>query len=107
MTDLADPRILALAAARQNLAADGSPITPTWDRLHPADQEVALHDAERYLTAAIRAGLVPPALSDAERQFLSFALDLAFDQMCSGDGFTDEDDAALASLRKLAGGETS
>jgi acyl carrier protein phosphodiesterase len=48
-----------------------------------------------------------PVLSDAERRFLSFALDLAFDQMCSGDGFTDEDDAALASLRKLANGEPS
>lgn len=54
-----DPRIRVLAAARQNLAADGSPITRTWDRLHPADQTVALHEAERFLTAAIRAGLIP------------------------------------------------
>ena len=53
-------------------------------------------------------------LTDTERQFLTFALDLAFDQMVSGDGFTDEDEAALASLRRLAassprtttGGET-
>lgn len=57
--DRPDPRIRVLAAARQDLAADGSPIIRTWDRLHPLDQKVALHDAERYLTAAIRAGLIP------------------------------------------------
>jgi hypothetical protein len=48
---------------------------------------------------------VTPSLSESERTFLKFALDLAFDQMCSGDGFTDDDEAALATLRKLAGGE--
>ncbi|MFJ1667406.1 hypothetical protein ACIOK4_13655 [Streptomyces bottropensis] len=52
--------------------------------------------------------VVPPAtnqtalLSGAERQFLTFALDLAFDRMVSDDGFTDEDEAALAKLRRLA-----
>jgi hypothetical protein len=46
-----------------------------------------------------------PLLSEAERKFLAFALDLAFDRMVSDDGFTSEDEAALASLRKLAGGE--
>lgn len=47
-----------------------------------------------------------PVLSEAERTFLAFALDLAFDQMCSrGDEFGDDDHTALATLRKLAGGE--
>ncbi|MFD3535211.1 hypothetical protein [Streptomyces sp. NPDC058664] len=41
-------------------------------------------------------------LTAAERQFLKFALDLAFDAMVSGDGFTDEDDAAMARLRLMA-----
>lgn len=41
-------------------------------------------------------------LTAAERQFLKFALDLAFDRMVSDSGFTDEDDAALARLRRMA-----
>ncbi|MGW2837345.1 hypothetical protein ACWCWD_06490 [Streptomyces sp. NPDC001493] len=45
----------------------------------------------------------PPApLTEAQRQFLSFALDLAFDQMVSKGGFDDEDDAALAHFRLMA-----
>lgn len=43
-----------------------------------------------------------PLLTDTERQFLTFALDLAFDAMVSGDGFTNEDDAALAKFRRMA-----
>lgn len=43
-------------------------------------------------------------LTAAERQFLKFALDLAFDRMVSDDGFTDEDEAALARLRRIAFG---
>lgn len=43
-----------------------------------------------------------PALTPTERQFLRFALDLAFDQMVSEDGFTDEDHAAHDRLRQLA-----
>lgn len=44
-------------------------------------------------------------LSPSERQFLSFALDLAFDQMVSKGGFTDEDEAALKVLRSMAEGK--
>jgi hypothetical protein len=47
-----------------------------------------------------------PALSDGERSFLAFALDLAFDMMANdATGFTDDDNAAYDALRKLAGGE--
>ncbi|MFD9721068.1 hypothetical protein [Streptomyces sp. NPDC059076] len=42
------------------------------------------------------------ALTDAERQFLTFAMDLAFDEMVSNDGFTDQDHAALEKFRGLA-----
>lgn len=44
-----------------------------------------------------------PGLSDSERQFLTFALDLAADQMASrGDEFDSDDEAALESLRALS-----
>lgn len=46
---------------------------------------------------------VAPLLSESERKFLAFALDLAFNEMVSSDGFTDDDYDALDSLRKLAG----
>lgn len=49
--------------------------------------------------------VVQPALTDAERRFLTFALDQAAEEMSLRDGFTAEDEAALAALRKLAGGE--
>ncbi|MEU8316686.1 MULTISPECIES: hypothetical protein [Actinomycetes] len=48
---------------------------------------------------------MPEQLTDADRQFLTFALGLAADRMASrGDEFTDEDDAALAKLRRWAKG---
>lgn len=43
------------------------------------------------------------ALTAAERKFLHFALDEAADEMSYGDGFTDDDQAALDRLRLLAG----
>lgn len=44
----------------------------------------------------------PAVLTGPERQFLTFALDLAFDRMVSDDGFTDKDEAALKRLRLMA-----
>lgn len=45
---------------------------------------------------------VLPILTPAERQFLTFALDLAADHMANrGDEFDEEDDAALARLRLM------
>lgn len=45
----------------------------------------------------------PAVLTAAERQFLTFALELAADEMASrGDEFTADDEAALAKLRRLA-----
>ena len=46
-------------------------------------------------------------LADVDmREFLTFALDLAADQMASrGDEFNDDDEAALANLRRIANGE--
>lgn len=47
-------------------------------------------------------------LTVAERQFLSFALDLASDRMASrGDEFTDEDHAALDRFRRMSVEEAS
>lgn len=44
----------------------------------------------------------PPLTAD-ERKLLHFALDLAFDALISGDGFTNEHDASFAKLRRMAG----
>lgn len=57
---LADPRVLALARARQQLAHEGM-LLPTWGELTPAEQEQSLPSARSYLEAAVRAGLVGPA----------------------------------------------
>lgn len=61
------------------------------------------------LVAQLRQAVFPEppsraaSLSVAERQFLTFALDLAADEMASrGDEFGAEDQAALESLRRLA-----
>jgi len=46
-----------------------------------------------------------PVLTDAERQFLTFALELAADQMLSrGDEFDAADEDALTALRRMADG---
>jgi len=45
----------------------------------------------------------PPALSPQERQFLTFALDQAGEEMSLRDGFTDADTAALEKFRSWAG----
>lgn len=43
-----------------------------------------------------------PELTDAERQFLTFALDQGAEELSLSDGFTDESRAALEKLRALA-----
>jgi hypothetical protein len=60
---LTDPRVLALAKARQQLAHEGM-LLPTWDELTPDEQEQSLPDARNYLESAVRAGLLH---SDADR----------------------------------------
>lgn len=56
--DLDDPRVIALAKARQQISHEGV-LNPTWDELTPDEQEGALPYARSYLYAAIRAGLIP------------------------------------------------
>lgn len=76
------------------------------------DHDVSITQTElgRTLADAVLAVFPEPpsraaSLSDAERQFLTFALDLAADEMASrGDEFGAEDQAALDSLRRLAAG---
>lgn len=46
-------------------------------------------------------------LSEADWKILKFAIDEAFDVMCSRDGFTDEDWASMEKLRTLVTGEPS
>jgi hypothetical protein len=59
------------------------------------------------LLDAILAVLPPPtdraaALTEAERTMLAYALDQAQERIWSEDGFTDDDQAAVTSLRRLA-----
>lgn len=55
---LDDPRVLALAKARQQLAHDCTHL-PTWEELTDEDRAAALPDARNYLESAINAGLIP------------------------------------------------
>lgn len=55
---LDDPRVLALAKARQQLAHDCA-LLPAWDELTDQDRAAALPTARNYLESAINAGLVP------------------------------------------------
>ena len=58
-----DPRVLALAKARQHIA-HSSPfnfVCPPWDGLTSDEQQLSLLDARNYLHAALDAGLVPAA----------------------------------------------
>lgn len=60
-----DPRVLALAKARQQIAYE-SPfnfVCPPWDGLSEQERHLSLLDARNYLCAAIDAGLVPAVVS--------------------------------------------
>ncbi|HEX2314747.1 MAG TPA: hypothetical protein VHJ17_13480 [Thermomonospora sp.] len=57
---LDDPRVLALAKARQQLAHECTHLD-RWEELTDEDREAALPAARAYLEAAINAGLVPAA----------------------------------------------
>ncbi|GIH69463.1 hypothetical protein [Sphaerimonospora thailandensis] len=59
---LDDPRVLALAKARQQLAHDCA-YCPSWEELTDEEREGSLPDARNYLESAINAGLIPPAES--------------------------------------------
>ncbi|MFJ5217232.1 hypothetical protein ACIP98_21225 [Streptomyces sp. NPDC088354] len=58
--DFDDPRVIALARARQHLA-HRSLYYPTYDELTDKEQQDSRIDARPYLAAAIDAGLIPPA----------------------------------------------
>lgn len=49
---------------------------------------------------------VLPTLTETERAMLRYALDRAQEQIWSEGGFTNEDQAAVTSLRRIAGAET-
>jgi hypothetical protein len=87
---------------------------PDWDSLAESGEEQylgmarwllkRLHVAQREPAAPAAVPSAPAVLSDTERQFLTYALDLAADQMASrGNEFEDEDRAALEKLRRMAG----
>ncbi|MFI1225989.1 MULTISPECIES: hypothetical protein [unclassified Streptomyces] len=61
---LDDPRVLALAKARQQFAHDCTHL-PTWEELTDEDRVAALPDARNYLESAINAGLIPGGATGA------------------------------------------
>lgn len=99
---------------------DGDPLMEAiaatiWDHCRTEGTSLIVDDPRNIaaVAAAVTRGAAPAvfpeppsraaSLSVAERQFLTFALDLAADEMASrGDEFGAEDDAALESLRRLA-----
>lgn len=58
---LTDPRVTAVAKARQQLAHDGTGYVPAWGDLTDQEREQSLPEARNYLEAAICAGLIPAA----------------------------------------------
>ncbi|MYU22938.1 hypothetical protein [Streptomyces sp. SID8352] len=70
-------------------------------RLAIARMNLADHDAELRSLADETAATETAALSPAECTMLTYALDQAQERIWSEDGFTDEDQAAVDSLRRL------
>jgi hypothetical protein len=60
-----DPRVLALAKARQQMAYENpfNVVCPPWEGLSSDEQQLSLLDARNYLRAALNAGLCAPAVS--------------------------------------------
>jgi hypothetical protein len=73
---------------------------------HPVRGDIFAETYEPVEEATAEAATATPnPLTDAERAFLTFALDLAADRMLDrSDEFTTEDDAALKAFRCMAGG---
>lgn len=91
MADFCDGVRWATAQLRQ--IADEANAGPAGE----ATSDWLVNLARRYATAA---------LSDAERTMLRSALELAQEKIWSEDGFTDENQAAVDSLKLLAGEES-
>ncbi|MGI5443364.1 hypothetical protein ACQEV4_40320 [Streptomyces shenzhenensis] len=87
---------------------DNATLGVVWHKLRgrssPGDWFVTMSGAQFAQLLREQQGLPAPTveLSEPERQFLTFALNLAFDRMVSDGGFTDEDEAALKKLRRVA-----
>jgi hypothetical protein len=107
-----DPRNIAVAALAAVLpaSADRAALRDRIaEALRPGSRDRSGQYPEGLLrdVDAVLAVLPEPtnqaALSDTDRQFLTFALELAADEMASrGDEFGDDDEAALETLRRLA-----
>lgn len=114
--EIDDPRVLALAKARQQIAYENpfNVVCPPWDGLSGQEQQLSLLDARNYLRAALKAGLVPaaaPAPHPADRAVVrSAALREGADAVAADTGFHIRYGAAVdyaehyaALLRRLAG----
>ncbi|MFD6968343.1 hypothetical protein [Streptomyces sp. NPDC059949] len=82
---------------RSSRPLPGAPLTDEL-RAHAA---AVLPPGARITAQALRAAEKNAPLSAVERQFLTFALDLAADRMATEDGFTDQDHTALDHFRRM------
>jgi hypothetical protein len=117
--DIADAVLAMLPAPTAPASAptvwiDGHPqleaiAAAVWERCERGGNSTVFDDPRNIAVAALAAVLPAPdnraaVLSDTDRQFLTYALDLAADQMASrGDEFGADDRAAMERLRRLAG----
>ncbi|MET8826051.1 hypothetical protein ABZX40_13345 [Streptomyces sp. NPDC004610] len=82
--------------------------SPDGSKHYQAGWDDGLEAAMEAARDAVLAVLLPPpadraaVLTEPERQFLTFALDQAAEELSLGRGFTDADTAALERLRRLA-----
>ncbi|MCX5336926.1 hypothetical protein [Streptomyces sp. NBC_00140] len=96
-----------LCTNRDEADADGNLPCRCGDWREPGAEVDDENDWHAHLADAVLAVLPPPAdraaaLTEAERTMLAYALDQAQEHIWSRDGFTDEDQAAVTSLRRLA-----
>jgi hypothetical protein len=61
MTHTPDPRIRQLAEARQRIGHQTYGSTASWSNLKPDEQQLFLSEAAAWLSAAVAAGIAPPA----------------------------------------------
>lgn len=95
---------------RQQIAAalyerESPPREPEWASVYPADREVfeAMADVVLPVMRAAMAAERARALTETEQRMLEYALDLADDEVArDGSDFSDDEEDALAELRRIA-----
>jgi hypothetical protein len=103
--------VVQLPPTNQAAWVDGDPLleaiaAAVWEHCRTEGTSLVVDDPRNIAVAAASALPAPvdraAVLTDAERTMLAYALDQAQERIWSEDGFTDEDQAAVDSLRRMA-----